>query len=457
MTAKKQKRELPEDFDPVYPYDAPQLQLNPPFISGDGFNQSVDGVLSLHIASPLVFDNTRALTLAFDKGLQLFGNKLIVATEGSGLTINEDGKLVLQVSSPLTLTSNGISLSLGPGLSSSDDRLSLQVTSPLTLTAGGISLALGPGLFSSDNGLSLQVTSPLQLQGNSLALPLGTGLQNTDGSVAVKLGAGLTTDSSQSVTVKVGDGLKLNEGGLLTVPVTAPLVSGAPGLSFNYSSTDFELDNGSLRLRPKPISVTAPLQSTADTISLKYSDTDFSLEDTTLVLAPKFKPYTLWTGKSSTQNVTLNSSAPDGTFFLCLTRVGGLVLGTFALKTTSLHFNSMTKKANLIFDNAGRFLKDSSTYKGDFGFRSNNDVINPTTTGLSPAWLMPSTFIYPYSTSSPTLTSLVRINQTNVHVDIRLNSLSSSGFSLQFEFENWSISSAFSTSYGTFCYVPQYP
>ncbi|AAB42038.1 fiber protein, partial [Porcine adenovirus 1] len=53
MGPKKQKRELPEDFDPVYPYDAPQLQINPPFVSGDGFHQSVDGVLSLHIAPPL--------------------------------------------------------------------------------------------------------------------------------------------------------------------------------------------------------------------------------------------------------------------------------------------------------------------------------------------------------------------------------------------------------------------
>lgn len=454
MTAKKQKRELPEDFDPVYPYDAPQLQLNPPFISGDGFNQSVDGVLSLHIAPPLVFDNTRALTLAFEKGLQLFGNKLIVATEGSGLTTNADGKLVLQVSSPLTLTADGISLLLGPGLSSSDDRLSLQVTSPLTLTAGGISLPLGPGLFSSDNGLSLQVTSPLQLQGNALTLPLGTGLQNSEGSVAVKLGAGLTTDSSQAVTVQVGNGLKLN-GGLLTVPAVAPLVSGNTGLSFNYSTTDFTLDNGSLSLAPKAISVTAPLQSTENTISLNYSTTDFSLTNNTLTLGPTFKPYTLWSGTAGTANVTLtNNSTLNGTFFLCLTRMGGLVLGTFALKSSSITFSNITNKVNLIFDDAGRLLKDSSTYKGEFGFRSNNSVISPQDAGLSPAWLMPSTFIYP-STPSSTLTSFIKIEQTYIHVDIRVNSISTGRFSFQFEFENVSISRTFSTSYGTFCYVPQ--
>ena len=453
MTAKKQKRELPEDFDPVYPYDAPQLQLNPPFISGDGFNQSVDGVLSLHIAPPLVFDNTRALTLAFEKGLQLFGNKLIVATEGSGLTTNADGKLVLQVSSPLTLTAEGISLLLGPGLSSSDDRLSLQVTSPLTLTAGGISLPLGPGLSGSDAGLSLQVTSPLQLQDNALALPLSTGLQNTEGGVAVKLGDGLTTDNSQAVTVRVGSGLQLSSG-LLTVPAVSPLVSGSTGLSFNYSTTDFRLDNGSLSLVPKDISVTAPLQSANNTISLNYSN-DFSLNNNALTLASTFKPYTLWSGDANTPNVTLTGgSTLNGSFFLCLTRVGGLVLGTFALKTTSLTFNQITQNVKLVFNSVGGLQTDQSTFKGNFGFRSGNSILTPSEAGLSPAWLMPSTFIYPNSSSS-TLTTFVRINQTYVHVDVKVNSNSTEGYSLEFQFQNMSFSTTFATSYGTFCYVPQ--
>lgn len=427
MGPKKQKRELPEDFDPVYPYDIPQLQINPPFVSGNGFDQSVDGVLSLHIAPPLAFDNTKALTLAFGGGLQLFGNKLIVATEGSGLTTNTEGKLVLQVSSPLTLG------------------------------AGGISLPLGPGLSSSGGNLSLQVTSPLQLQGNALALPLGAGLQNTDGTMAVKLGGGLTTDS-QAVTVRVGNGLQLNGEGQLTVPVTPPLVSGNTGISFNYSPTDFTLDNGSLSLVSKEtsISVTAPLQSTDGTISLNYSNTDFSLDNNTLTLDPSFRPYTLWTGKSSTENVTLtHTTALNGTFFLCLTRVGGLVLGSFALKTSTLTFNNITQKVNLIFDATGRLQTQSSTYKGEFGFRSKDTVIKPTEAGLSPAWLMPSTFIYPRSTTGPFLTSFVRINQTSVHVGIKVNTLSTDGYSLEFEFENMSFSTTFSTSYGTFCYVAQ--
>lgn len=426
MGPKKQKRELPEDFDPVYPYDIPQLQINPPFVSGNGFDQSVDGVLSLHIAPPLVFDNTKALTLAFGGGLQLFGNKLIVATEGSGLTTNAENKLVLQV------------------------------TSPLTLNAEGISLPLGPGLSSSDAGLSLQVTSPLQLEGSALALPLGTGLQNTEGGMAVKLGAGLTTDSSQAVTVRVGNGLQLNEG-QLTIPATAPLVSGPTGISFNYSPTDFTLDNGSLSLVSKEtsISVTPPLQSTEGRISLNYSNTDFSVVDNSLTLAPGFKPYTLWTGNSGTENVTLTNNTPNGTFFLCLTRVGGLVLGSFALKTSSLIFNNITQNVTLVFDNVGRFQKDSSTYKGDFGFRFNDSVIIPQQAGLSPAWLMPSSFIYPRSTSGPFLTSVVKINQTYVHVDIKVNTRSTDGYSLEFQFENMSFSTTFSTSYGTFCYVAQ--
>ena len=424
MGPKKQKRELPEDFDPVYPYDAPQLQINPPFVSGDGFNQSVDGVLSLHIAPPLVFDNTRALTLAFGGGLQLSGKQLVVATDGSGLSTNTEGKLVLQVRSPITLTSEGISLSLGPGLSSSDA------------------------------GLSLQVTPPLQLQDGALALPFGAGLQNTEGAMAVKLGAGLTTDNSQAVTVQVGNGLQLNEG-QLTVPATDPLVSDTTGISFNYSSNDFDLDNGALILRPKPISVTPPLQSTQDTISLKYSTTDFSVDSNdTLTLAPAFRTYTLWTGNLSTPNVTLTDATTlNGTFFLCLTRVGGLVLGSFALKSSSIHFTGMTKKVNFIFNNLGQ-LQTESTYKGNFGFRSNNSVIDPATAGLSPAWLMPSTFIYPTSTGS-SLTSFVYINQSYVHANIKVNTLSTDGYSLEFHFENMSFSAPFSTSYGTFCYVPQ--
>lgn len=430
MGPKKQKRELPEDFDPVYPYGAPQLQINPPFVSGNGFDQSVDGVLSLHIAPPLVFDNTRALTLAFGRGLQLFGNQLIVATEGSGLTTSTDGKLILQVSSPLTLNAEGISLPLGPGLSNSAA------------------------------GLSLQVTSPLQLEGNALALPLGSGLQqNTEGGMAVKLGDGLTTDTSQAVTVRVGNGLKLTDG-QLTVPAAAPLVSGPTGISFNYSTTDFTLDNGSLSLVSKEaISVAPPLQSTDGRISLKYSDTDFSVDDSgTLTLDPVFKPFTLWTGRPNTENVILtDTTTPNGTFFLSLTRAGGLVLGTFALKTSSLTFYDMTKTVNLTFDELGRLQTDSSTYKGEFGFRSNDSVITPQAAGLSPAWLMPSTFIYPISTSGSSLTSFVRINQTSVHVNIKVNSISTASFSLQFEFEKWSISTKFSTSYGTFCYVPHYP
>ena len=70
---------------------------------------------------------------------------------------------------------------------------------------------------------------------------------------------------------------------------------------------------------------------------------------------------------------------------------------------------------------------------------------------------MPSTFIYPRSTSGPSLTSVVKIVQTYVNVDIKVNANApTDGYSLQFEFQTVSISNAFSTSYGTFCYVSQY-
>ncbi|AKQ98377.1 fiber protein [Human mastadenovirus B] len=89
---------------------------------------------------------------------------------------------------------------------SPDGVLTLKCVSPLTTTSGALDIKVGGGLKvdSTDGSLeeNIGITEPLTKSNHSIELAVGNGLQTNESKLCVKLGEGLTFDSSNAITIK---------------------------------------------------------------------------------------------------------------------------------------------------------------------------------------------------------------------------------------------------------------
>ena len=248
------KRSLPADFDPVYPYLQPPLNIMPPFYSEQGFVQAPTSVLSLKTSPPFTYDKNGSLVLKLGGGLVvnqdgalqaassvasvrpplLNSSGTIILQSSDGLTV-EDGKLKVALQAPLKFYDGALALPLSePFVTSPNGDVSLNVGKGLQINNSALSLAVGHGFSTQSNVLELLTTSPLTTSTGTLSLATDSYFTTTNNSLGLSLGSGIYINNNQ-LAVKYGRGLFLNsQTNNLDVNIAAPL-------NYNANSGSIEL------------------------------------------------------------------------------------------------------------------------------------------------------------------------------------------------------------------------
>ncbi|AEP16425.1 fibre protein [Equine adenovirus 1] len=220
----KRARELPPDYDPVYPYGVFSFQVPhlPFFNNMKGLTESPRRTLGVHISPPLSFDSTGAIRLNIARGLRL-QNGALAPQLGRGLSIDSQGNIqttdTISFSAPLAKADSGaVTLRIGEGLSVEGDALRatpVRVQEPLKKIGDLISLQLGAGLALTGDALTAlppQVAEPLQVTNGRVGLRLGSGL--TVGPQGLQLADNLAFSGAlqkigQTISLQVGPGLEV--------------------------------------------------------------------------------------------------------------------------------------------------------------------------------------------------------------------------------------------------------
>lgn len=220
-----------DDVNPVYPYDAVSNTpaLMPPFYNSSDFTGTIGGSLSLKVMDPLQ-RTVNGLGLKLGSGLAIDTDGRLSASASDFIhptppLFNENGNFFLKYSSPLSVTGDSLSLTVGQGLEISDDKLAISYVTeyPLTIERNTIKLKYGTGLQLQNNTLEVipySVTSPLTYNSanNTLALSFSSPLLVENNSLTMKFQAPLTVSNpttTPTVVLQTDNGLKVEDGKLM--------------------------------------------------------------------------------------------------------------------------------------------------------------------------------------------------------------------------------------------------
>nr|WRQ19859.1 MAG: fiber protein [unidentified adenovirus] len=274
-------RAVPADFNPVYPYDRQNRNLNlmPPFYNGDGFEDGPTSVLTLDCENPISTE-TGKLGLKVGPGLDVNAQGQLQTTGNSAPLVNPpinytDGRVGLTYAPPLSAnSSNALALNLGQGLAinnvgelentalnsytfanplvtDAQNQVSLTTENPISTTGGNLSL-LKSNQFGVDSQGALTHTTPfppLEFD-TSGALQLKTAfplqVETTTRSLGLKIGTGLAVDADNSLYVTPASG-----GGGANVTAAPPLTLNNDQLALTIGN-GLKLDNDTLVLNRGP-------------------------------------------------------------------------------------------------------------------------------------------------------------------------------------------------------------
>lgn len=420
---------------------------------GNGLNISSTGSLQANIGSGLQFNNqtiqvypheplnldtvTGKLQLRVGEGINVSNNSLI-AKLGQGLTFNNtniqlnlsspftfiDNKLALQLGSGLNVDGNNLQVNFGKGLylnSSDNNKLEVNVKAPLNYSSNSSSIGIEIG-----NGLELTGTT----LGSALKIKAGAGIRSDLNAVTVAAGPGLTFGPNNYVRVNLANGLELDSSNKMQAKL-------GNGLQFN--------SNGSIEVNVGT--------------GLTISNGEIVLANNT---PSAYTDYTLWTTPDPSPNASIKTDL-DAKLVLTLSKAGSTVIGTigiFALKAplTSISENSIN--VEIFFDANGQINFSTSSLKSYWGFRA-GDSYNPSS-NLNPLYLMPNTNAYPQGRKTITQVFPLEVylngnTSKPVPLEVAFNTLSSTGFSLEFTWRNLNAytGETFAVSLGNFTYISQ--
>ena len=227
------KRNLPADFDPVYPYDAKMPAITPPFVTpGGGIDPDTPG-LSINTKPPMHIENG-AVALDYGNGLHVQNGKLVT---------NADAE------APLESTPQHLKLNFADGLKlNATGQLIVQSKDPISIDNGSLTLKHDNSLVINSNG-QLSTTSnlipqpPLIKINNSLFLKSGNGLSTINGILSLKH----VISSFTKPLVLDGEDLKLNIGQGLTVTPDGNLTANTTNITAS-SPLNFDPASGNLSL-----------------------------------------------------------------------------------------------------------------------------------------------------------------------------------------------------------------
>ncbi|UKS51810.1 fiber [Falcon aviadenovirus A] len=215
------------------------LQLN----LGNGLQNYQNAVRVKTASASAVTLDENGIGIRYSHGLTVQDNSLqllvvspiTVSSEGvslrtgEGLTKNDSNQLVVQVKSPISLSSEGIGLAVGEGITTNERGIALLVepNTALAVTDAGLKFMPGKALTYDGNAASVKLTSRSGLKvntDNGLGIHFGMGTQaaESDGSIMVKSVAPIGLDE-RGVYLKTGNGLSVDSQGRLQAEIPPPM------------------------------------------------------------------------------------------------------------------------------------------------------------------------------------------------------------------------------------------
>lgn len=272
----------PPDFNPVYPYPDTSSIIGPitpiptpPFVSDLDFATDNGGILTIKTQAPIV-NNGAGITLEYDftdfkvtnKVLQLANKSASLVFEG-GLEKIGDRVSLKSPEVPLTLNAAGGNLQLKMA-----SNLETDASSALSLKT-----PQAPIIFNQQGALMLDIGSGLTIQTNKLIVSVGDGLQNTANQISLKTPlAPLELDAGQhNLKLNIGDGLETNTNNQLVIKTPdAPLLLDPTNHNLKLNvSTGLQTVNNALSVKsPQP---PLALDTTQNNLKLNYSTSDFTI------------------------------------------------------------------------------------------------------------------------------------------------------------------------------------
>lgn len=264
-------------LNPVYPFDLPRsYNLMPPFYSSDGFEENPASTLALACRNPISTE-TGKLGLKFGMGLSLNTDGELEAGNGATLAEiplkNENGRIKLQYSSPLTVSADNLNISIGAGLKVGQNG-ELENTNPAPF-------AFNAPLQSSNSTVQLNYQAPFKTDNNKLALqydsffavsPSGDltmaapfpPLTNTGGSLGLSLSGPMTINNSK-LDIQVSDPIQISNN-RVGINLDDPLALNQGKLSLSTSGA-LHVEQGKLILK-----AAHPFSSNTAELELKLGD-----------------------------------------------------------------------------------------------------------------------------------------------------------------------------------------
>ncbi|QEJ80739.1 fiber 2 protein [Psittacine adenovirus 3] len=250
-------------------------------------------------------------------------------------------------------------IDVGGGLETEGLKLSLNVSSPLTLRNNAVALKIGSGLSVDSSGAlqagaAASVSPPLTNSGGTLHLSVGSGLTVANGVLASSLTASppLSISGNNTLALAVGNGLAVSGGALASsLSATPPLQLSGNSMSLSLGS-GLAVQSGALVASPP---VTAPVTITNGALGLSVGDglavRDGSLQAPTEI----FSGVQGWDTLDNFSAVNIVSSEgvkfPASVFCKRL-NIRGLVVCTMALKLDSSRwssYGSTTPSSDFVF------------------------------------------------------------------------------------------------------------
>ncbi|QGQ62883.1 fiber [Fowl aviadenovirus E] len=292
--------------------------LNPPFLDPNGPLTVQNNLLKVNTTTPIAVTN-KALTLAYESDSLELTNQQQLAVK-----IDPEG--------PLKATTEGIQLSVDPTTLEVDEwelTVKLDPNGPLDSSATGITVRVDDTLLVEDDGSG---------QGKELGVhlnPVGPITADEDG-------LDLEIDNQ---TLKITPG---SAGGVLSVQLKPQggLNSQSDGIQV-VTQNSIEVDNGALDVK---VVANGPLSSTSDGLTLNYDTADFTVNDAgtlSILRNPSVVANAyLTSGASTLQQFTAQGENSSQFSFPCAYYLqqwlsDGLIFSSLYLKLDRAHFTHM--------------------------------------------------------------------------------------------------------------------
>lgn len=186
------------------------VQVDPPL-------EKTPESIKLNTDSSLSVDSSNKLTVIINNPLEKTLNGISLKLS-SCFNVDENGNLMLiNPESPLSINQEGkLSLQLGQPLAIIDNLLTLKTERPLAVTAGALNIKLADPFVELNGNLEIQYNDSLKIEDGKLAVKTTGPIQTTEQGLKINVGYPFSTSNS-TLSLKLAPPLMINTAGELTL------------------------------------------------------------------------------------------------------------------------------------------------------------------------------------------------------------------------------------------------